>query len=251
VTETPADDCWTPRGAGVLVALATYNERDNLPTLVAEIHRRLPDALLLVVDDDSPDGTGRWCAAFAAEHPWFRCLHRPGKLGLGSAAWLAMQTAQDLDCGALVTLDADWSHPPDALPRLLAAAADADVAIGSRYCPGGSVHGWPLSRRLISAVVNECTRAVVGVGVRDASTAYRCYRVSALRKIDLRQLRASGYAYLEEILAALHAHGARIVEIPIAFSDRRAGASKAGAAEAWGKCRVLLGLALRRLFRLH
>src|SRR5690242_15185721 len=117
----------------ILVALATYNEIDNLPSLVAAIQVQLPEAHVLVVDDNSPDGTGRWCDEEAARSPWFSVFHRAGKLGLGSASWAAMQAAIDRQYDLLITLDADWSHPPDALPRLVAAGQKADVVIGSRY----------------------------------------------------------------------------------------------------------------------
>jgi dolichol-phosphate mannosyltransferase len=233
----------------ILIALATYNELGNLPTLVAAIRGELPTADVLVVDDNSPDGTGRWCDAFAADNPWFSVLHRAGKLGLGSATWAAMQHAIDRGYEVIVTLDADWSHPPDVLPALVAATREVDVAIGSRYCPGGSISGWPRSRRLISRAMNLATRVSLGVPVRDASGACRAYRVDALRKLDFDELTATGYAYLEEILWHLARRGARFAEVPIAFADRRSGASKVHAGEAFGKARVLARLAWQRLTR--
>ena len=231
----------------LLVAIATYNEIENLPTLVAAIREQLPDAEMLVVDDNSPDGTGRWCDEEAARSPWFSVIHRKGKLGLGSASWTAMQAAIERGDEWLITLDADWSHPPEALPRLVAAAADADVVIGSRYCPGGEIHGWPPSRRVVSKVMNAATRLTLGIPVRDASTACRLYRVAKLAELDFNDLHATGYAYLEEILWQLHRRGARFAEVPIAFTDRRAGASKVGVGEAVGKAKVLARLAGRRL----
>src|SRR5688500_10395441 len=155
-----------------LVAVATYNEIENLPSLVAAIRTELPDADILVVDDNSPDGTGRWCDEEAARSPWFSVIHRAGKLGLGSASWTAMQAAIDRGYEWLITLDADWSHPPEALPRLLAAAQtrQADVVIGSRYVPGGTIAGWPASRRVVSAIMNVATRVALGLPLRDAST---------------------------------------------------------------------------------
>jgi dolichol-phosphate mannosyltransferase len=233
----------------ILVALATYNELGNLPTLVAAIRAQLPTADVLVVDDNSPDGTGRWCDEFAAANPWFRVIHRAGKLGLGSATWAAMQHAIDNRYEVIVTLDADWSHPPEVLPSLVAGTRDVDVAIGSRYCPGGSISGWPLSRRVISRAMNFATRASLGIPVRDASGACRAYRVDALRKLDFAELTATGYAYLEEILWQLARRGARFAEVPIAFADRRSGASKVHAGEALGKARVLARLAWQRLMR--
>ena len=231
----------------LLVAIATYNEIENLPTLVAAIRERRPDADVLVVDDNSPDGTGRWCDEEAARSPWFSVIHRTGKLGLGSASWLAMQTAIERGYDWLITLDADWSHPPEALPRLVAASTDADVVIGSRYCPGGEIHGWPLGRRIVSKAMNAATRLALGTPVRDASTACRLYRVSTLAELDFSDLKATGYAYLEEILWQLHRRGARFAEVPIVFTDRRAGASKVGVGEAVGKANVLARLAMRRM----
>lgn len=233
----------------LLVALATYNEIENLPTLVAAIHAQLPEADVLVVDDNSPDGTGRWCDEEAVRSSWFSVIHRAGKLGLGSASWAAMRYAIEHNYDQLITLDADWSHPPEALPRLVAAAKDADVAIGSRYVPGGTIDGWPASRRLVSAVMNLATRLTLGLPVRDASTACRLYRVDLLKQLDFSQLTATGYAYLEEIAWQLHRRGARFAEVPIAFTDRRAGASKVSFAEARGKVAVLGRLAKQRLLR--
>ncbi len=231
----------------MLVALATYNEVENLPTLVPAIREQLPHADVLVVDDNSPDGTGQWCDAFAAGHPWFSVMHRAGKLGLGSATWAAMQRAIARGDEIVVTLDADWSHPPEVLPALVAATEHADVAIGSRYCPGGRIEGWTWTRRRVSAAMNLATRLALKLPVRDASGAFRAYRVDLLRKVDFSRLSATGYSYLEEILWELGQLGARFAEVPIAFADRRAGASKVHAGEAFGKAHVLARLGWRRL----
>jgi dolichol-phosphate mannosyltransferase len=233
--------------AVILVALPTYNEIDNLPTLVAEIRRYLPTANVLVVDDNSPDGTGRWCDEQACDKPWFFVIHRTGKLGLGSATWTAMQYAIERGYDVLVTLDADWSHPPAVLPMLVAAVGDADVAIGSRYCPGGRIEGWTWSRRAISRAMNRATRWTLGLPVCDSSGACRAYRVEALRTMDFSQLTATGYAYLEEILWHLARRGARFAEVPITFANRRSGVSKIHLGEAVGKGRVLARLAWRRI----
>lgn len=232
-----------------LIAIATYNERETLPSLVDALRTEMPAADVLVVDDNSPDGTGAWCDEQAAEHEWFSVVHRPEKAGLGSAAWEAMQWAIARGYAWLVTIDADWSHPPEALPRMLAAAdtEGVDVVIGSRYCPGGAVDGWPWSRRAISGVVNLATRATLGLPVRDASTAYRLYRVDTLRQLDFSVLQETGYAYLEELLWRLRETGATFAEVPIVFTDRRAGESKVTAGEAVGKLRMLLRLGWRRL----
>lgn len=233
--------------APILVALATYNEMENLPSLVEAIHAVLPAADVLVVDDNSPDGTGDWCREFSDEASWFRCLHRDGKLGLGTALAAAMQHAADHDYQLLITLDADWSHPPDRLPQLVAATESADVAIGSRYCPGGGIEGWPLRRRIASRMINLLARLLVGLPVSDCSGNCRAYRVGVLRRLDRQDIHAAGYAFLEEILWHLHRDGARFAEVPIVFTDRRAGQSKINLREMIGAARTLTGLAWRRL----
>jgi dolichol-phosphate mannosyltransferase len=238
-----------PNSQSTLVVLATYNEIENLPSLVAAIRVQLPNSDVLVVDDNSPDGTGRWCDEESARSPWFSVIHRPGKLGLGSASWTAMQAAIDRGYELLITLDADWSHPPEALPRLVAASANADVVVGSRYVTGGTIEGWPTSRRAISAVMNLATRLALGLPIRDASGACRLYRVAMLKQLDFAQLTATGYAYLEEIAWQLHCRGARFAEVAIAFTDRRAGASKVSAREAFGKAKLLGRLFMRRLIK--
>jgi dolichol-phosphate mannosyltransferase len=231
------------------VALATYNEIENLPSLVEAVHRELPDAHLLVVDDNSPDGTGRWCEAFAVGAPWFACLHRPEKLGLGSALVAAMQRAVAGDYRLLITLDADWSHPPDCLAQLASAAENAEVALGSRYCRGGRIEGWPRWRRLASRANNWLSCHLAGIPARDSSGNLRAYDVGLLRQLDWSRLQTSGYSFLEEILWQLQRQGARFAEVPIVFSNRRAGASKVDFSEVLGKLGTLGRLTWRRLAR--
>ncbi len=232
--------------ARTLIALATYNEIENLPGLIDEILRVIPDADVLVVDDNSPDGTGRWCDQRAALEPRLRCLHRAGKQGLGSATLTAARVALDEDYGVFVTLDADWSHNPRYLPELVRATERADVAIGSRYCEGGDIEGWPWYRRVLSRGVNGLSRILLRLPFRDTSGAFRAYRVDKLRQIDLSQIQANGYAYLEEILWHLHRAGATIVEVPITFHERRAGRSKIDLSQAVSKLLMLARLATRR-----
>jgi dolichol-phosphate mannosyltransferase len=252
------------RSAGrTLVVIATYNELENLPRLVEEIHRLCPEVDILVIDDNSPDGTGRWCERRAAEDARLRCLHRPGKLGLGSALAAGMRHAIENQYEYVVTLDADFSHPPRFVPELLArmqrpswgdgdlATRDTppDVVIGSRYVPGGAVEGWPLRRRLMSRVVNTYARWLLGLPVRDCSGGFRCYRVETLRRIDLDRLVGQGYGFLEEILWRLRRAGARLTETPIVFVDRRAGRSKISLAEAVSAVWLIFRLWLRGLLR--
>ena len=227
-----------------LVALATYNEVENLPGLVGEIRRVLPEADILVVDDNSPDGTGRWCDSHAANEPRLRCLHRPGKLGLGSATLEAARYAIDHGYDVFITMDADWSHDPRHLPELIRALEHADVAIGSRYVTGGAIEGWPRHRRIVSRAMNRVTRIALRLPVRDASGAFRAYRVEKLRQIDLGKIHASGYAYLEEILWHFDRADASFSETPITFHERRAGSSKINVGEAAAKIAMLLRLAV-------
>jgi dolichol-phosphate mannosyltransferase len=229
-----------------LVALATYNEIENLPALVDEIFRVLPGAEILVVDDNSPDGTGRWCDERAKSEPRLRCLHRAEKLGLGSATLLAARYSIENDYEVFVTLDADWSHDPRYAPDLVNAIRNADVAIGSRYCAGGGIEGWPLHRRLLSRWVNGLSRILLRLPAGDTSGAFRAYRVAMLRQIPIDDIQSNGYSYLEEILWHLHRAGATFVEVPITFHQRRAGESKITLSEAGAKMATLLRLAFRR-----
>ena len=175
-----------------LVVVATYNEIENLPPLVDEIFRYLPAADLLVVDDNSPDGTGRWCDDRAAEDPRLHCLHRAGKLGLGTAVIAAMKYALANGYGYVLTMDADFSHPPKCLPAMIAGmnpenGSSVDVMIGSRYIPGGGVEGWPLKRHFMSRGVNFYARWFLGLKPKDCSGNYRCYRTEILAKLDFDQ----------------------------------------------------------------
>jgi len=229
-----------------LVALATYNEIENLPGLVDAIHQSLPDAEIIVIDDNSPDGTGRWCEERSISDSRLHCLHRPGKQGLGSATLAGARWALEHDYDLFVTMDADWSHDPMHLQELVRATESADVAIGSRYCSGGAIEGWPLSRRVMSRVMNRLSRTVLRLPVCDSSGAFRAYRASALRGIDLTKIQAAGYSYLEEILWNLSRAGASFAEVPITFHERRAGRSKINIGEAWSKLTTLARLAISR-----
>lgn len=226
-------------GRRLLVAVATYNERENLPSLIEAIRDRLPRADVLVIDDNSPDGTGDWCNRRAAEDDRFSVLHRPAKQGLGSAAITALRHAVAHGYTAVATMDADWSHDPADLPRLVRRLDGADVVIGSRYCPGGRIEGWPVGRRAVSAAMNAVTRMLLRLPARDTSGAFRVYRTGALRRVDLAGVGAAGYAYLEELLWRLHRSGVTLAETPITFRERRAGRSKVSLAELRGKLTML------------
>lgn len=230
----------------ILVALATYNEIENVPALVDAIFQALPTADILVIDDNSPDGTGRWCDERATSEPRLACLHRPSKQGLGSATIAGMRWALDKSYDVFVTMDADWSHDPRHLPDLVHAVETADVAIGSRYCDGGRIDGWPLHRRVMSRTINRLSRLLLRLPICDASGAFRAYRVAALRQIELSNVQAAGYSYLEEILWYLHRTGATYREVPITFRERRAGKSKVSLHEAVAKISTLIRLAKAR-----
>jgi dolichol-phosphate mannosyltransferase len=243
--KNPQSEIRNPKFVRTLVALATYNEIENLPSLVDEILRVLPHSDLLVVDDNSPDGTGEWCDQRALVEPRLQCIHRAGKLGLGTAMIAAARFAMDRGYEIFVTLDADWSHDPRHLTSLVAALEKADLAVGSRYCPGGTIEGWPVLRRVLSKGVNSLTHIFLRLPVRDASGNFRAYRLAKLREVRLEEIRATGYAFPEELLWNLRRAGATFAEVPITFRDRRAGASKVSFREALGKLNTIRRLALR------
>ncbi len=216
--------------ARVLVALCTFNERENLPTMLEQIHAALPTADILVVDDDSPDGTGEWATAEAAQSPHLRVLVRKHARGLGGALRAAIEWAVGEQYDWLLNLDADHSHDPAVLPVLLATARDArpprDCVVGTRYGQGGTIDGWTWRRRLMSRLVNRFATGILRLPVSDCSGSLRCYRVAALAELDLASLRSNGYAIFEELLVRLRRRNARFDEVPITFHERRAGSSK-------------------------
>jgi dolichol-phosphate mannosyltransferase len=234
-----------------LIALATYNECDTLPDLLAAVHRHAPGADVLVIDDHSPDGTGELADALARQHPWLRVTHRPGKLGLGTALLAAMRQAMREGYDLLVTMDADGSHSPAYLPRLLGGMARHDVMIGSRYVPGGASINWPAGRRWASWAVNGLVRVLMRLPARDCSGGFRCYRVAALRQARLDRMLSCGYSFEEEVLyRCRQAAGCRVGEIPIVFENRRAGVSKVSRPEALRSLAVLLYLGVQVFFGL-
>jgi dolichol-phosphate mannosyltransferase len=232
----------------VLVALATYNERDNLRPLVREIRQTLPAADVLILDDNSPDGTGALADELAAVDPRLHVIHRPGKLGLGTATVAIMRYAIGHAYDYLINMDADFSHHPRYLPRLLAGMQRHDVMIGSRYIEGGGAENWPLPRRLISRAVNAVVRLLMRLPAHDTSGAFRCYRVAKLRQADLEHLLSRGYSFQQEVLYRCRKAGCRIGETPIVFANRRAGASKVNPREAARSMAVILLVGVRALF---
>lgn len=229
----------------ILVSLATFNERDNLAGLIGAIREKVPDAHILVVDDNSPDGTGKLADELATSDPRLHVMHRAGKLGLGTAILAAMRFAIENGFDYHVNMDADFSHPPRFLPALLAGMDRYDVMIGSRYCPGGGTENWPFVRRFISRSVNAVVRVLFWMPVKDASGAYRCYRVSLLKKAGLDRVRSRGYSFQQEVLFRCYKAGARLGETPILFENRRAGASKVNGKESVRSLSMIFYLGLR------
>lgn len=210
----------------MLVTLCTYNEIENLTAMMAEIHLHAPQADILVVDDNSPDGTGKLADSAAAADPRVRVLHRTGKQGLGTAIIAGMRYAIEHGYTYVLNLDADFSHHPRHIPALLKAMEQADVAIGSRYVPGGKVEGWGIRRHFMSRGINLYARTLLALRTVDNSGSYRCYRVSKLKELNFDLVKARGYAFQEEILYRCRRVGCRFVETPITFADRRLGTSK-------------------------
>jgi dolichol-phosphate mannosyltransferase len=232
----------------ILVSLATYNEHGNLKPLIAEILQQLPAAHVLVIDDNSPDGTGKLADDLADADPRIHVLHRPGKLGLGTATLAAMRYAMDHEYDYLQNMDADFSHQPRYLPALIAGMNRHDVMIGSRYVKGGGSENWPVTRQLISRCVNAMVRFLMRVPVRDASGAFRCYRVAKLRQTRLDRVISRGYSFQQEVLYRCRQAGCRIGEVPIIFANRRAGASKVNTREAVRSVLTLLYLGIGSFF---
>jgi dolichol-phosphate mannosyltransferase len=210
----------------VLVVTPTYNERDNLPDLVRAILTH-PETRVMVVDDQSPDGTGALADALATEYPGrVMVVHRTGKRGLGRSYVEGLQIAIKDGADLICQMDADWSHDPKYLPEMVRAAADHDVVIGSRYLRGVSVVNWPLRRIVLSAFANRYIRAITGLKAQDCTSGYRCWRREMLASLPLDRVVSDGYAFLVEMLYEAHRRGARIGEVPIIFVERRLGVSK-------------------------
>jgi dolichol-phosphate mannosyltransferase len=233
----------------ILVALATYNERGNLPALVQEIADTLPGVDILVVDDNSPDGTGAWVVQEQQTNPRLKLISRSGKLGLGTAVLAAMKYAVENRYDYLVNMDADGSHRPQHLPALLQKVAEGyDVVIGSRYIDGGQVENWTWRRRWASWCINQYARWMLGLKTHDNSGSFRCYRIELLRKLDTGTIISSGYSFFEEMLYRLAKLNATFAEVPITFVDRRSGNSKINEFEAFNALWVILRIRLKHAF---
>ncbi len=263
----------------VLFILATYNEIENLPPLVDAILTTVPNADVLIVDDNSPDGTGDWAQNASKNDLRIKTIIRRNERGLGSAVVAGLRFAVENGYRRVVNLDADFSHPVEVAPRLLArlegqslnetssqsnsqplvgssviahstqSLEPVDVVIGSRYVPGGATPDWPLRRRVMSRCVNAFARLTLGLRTKDNSGSYRCYRVETLQKVDFDAIVSQGYSFFEELLYRLRLVDARFAEVPIIFIDRRFGVSKINRKEALRAVAIMTRLGVARLFK--
>ena len=220
-TESRGQPAWR-----VAVIMPTYNERANLESTAGRVRRAVPDADVLVVDDNSPDGTGEIADKLAAEDSHIHVLHRGEKAGLGAAYIAGFRWALGEDYDVLVEMDADGSHLPEELPVLLAALAEADLVLGSRWVAGGTVRNWPKSRELLSRGGNTYARIMLGIRLMDATGGYRAYRAQTLRAIALDEVQSQGYCFQIDLAVRALRAGLRVVEVPITFVERVHGTSK-------------------------
>jgi dolichol-phosphate mannosyltransferase len=214
----------------VVVCLPTYNERDNLGPMVRAlddvVRRHELDARVLVIDDSSPDGTGELADRLTGEFRFLSVLHRPKKEGLGPAYLAGFVWALATDADRIVEMDCDFSHDPEDLPRLLAATENADLALGSRYVEGGGTRNWGVARRAVSRFGSLYARILLGVGIRDLTGGFKCFRRSVLEAMGLERISTKGYAFQIETTYRALKVGSRVVEVPIVFSEREVGTSK-------------------------
>jgi dolichol-phosphate mannosyltransferase len=227
-----------------LVIVPTYNEIENIAQLVCEILAQPAPLHILIVDDNSPDGTGAAADALAEADPRVRVAHRPAKLGLGTAYVCGFARALADGYGYAITMDADFSHNPRYLPGLLALAQAHDIAIGSRYVRGGGARGCTWPRVLLSRGANAIARGALGLRTRDCTAGFRCYRADVLRAIDPQSILSSGYSFLVEMVTRCERQGYRIAELPIVFDNRQRGASKISKAEIYRSVFTIVRLRL-------
>jgi glycosyltransferase involved in cell wall biosynthesis len=228
------------------VIIPTFNESDNIANLVAEILALPVDAHVIVVDDNSPDGTGELLDTMAGRESRIHPVHRPSKLGLGTAHIAGMRHAFALGLEPLVTMDADFSHHPRYIPGLLKGLDDRDVMIGSRYVPGGGTRFFSVQRQILSNGANAFARFMLGLKAHDCTAGFRAYRRTVLESLDLDRIFSNGYSFLIELLFLCQRNGWQIGEIPIIYEDRRAGKSKISKAEIYKATYTVLRLFWRR-----
>lgn len=209
-----------------LVIIPTFNEYENLPLIISGIQEQLPAVDILVADDNSPDGTGKLAAQIASANPNVHALHRQAKQGLGAAYLAGFDWAKNQNYDVVVEMDADGSHRPVDLVKVLTALNDADVVLGSRWIKGGKVVNWPIQREILSRGGNIYTRLMLGIALRDATGGFRAYRMSALNKIDLRAVQSQGYCFQVDMAWRAVKAGLKVIEVPITFIEREIGESK-------------------------
>ncbi|MEZ6060134.1 MAG: polyprenol monophosphomannose synthase [Planctomycetaceae bacterium] len=231
----------------LLITVCTYNELDNIRLLIPQLREVAPQADVLILDDNSPDGTGQAADEFAAQDDHVRVIHRPFKLGIGAATLAGFRYGIQHDYELLLNLDADFSHHPRHIPALLDCVKTCDVSIGSRYVPGGGISGWSWTRHVMSRGVNVYSRLLLGLKTRDCSGSFRCYRVAKLAEIDWDQTLAMGYAFEEEVLYRCRQVGCTFQETPIHFEDRRLGRTKISGREVMIAIWMILRLGIQRL----
>ncbi|MEV0399583.1 polyprenol monophosphomannose synthase [Actinoallomurus sp. NPDC050550] len=210
----------------VLVIIPTYNERENIESIVGRVRAAVSEADILIADDNSPDGTGKIADGLAADDERVHVLHRAGKEGLGAAYIAGFHWGIEHGFDVLVEIDADGSHQPEELPRLLSALGDADLVIGSRWIRGGTVENWPINREIISRGANLYARIMLGLPVRDSTGGFRAYRATTLQKIDIDGVSSQGYCFQVDLTLRTVRGGLRVTEVPIRFVERTHGASK-------------------------
>lgn len=236
-----------PSPVRTALVLPTYNERDNLPALVAAIQALPCPIRIIIVDDGSPDGTGQIADQLAAGSDAIHVIHRSGKLGLGTAYVAGFHRALEDGADLVLTMDADFSHDPRHLPAMLELSRQCDLVIGSRYVPGGGVRLWGAERILLSRTANLLAHRVLGLRARDCTSGFRCYRRQVLERVRPESIRADGYSYLIEMLFQCQQAGFTVGEVPILFVDRRAGRSKISKSEIFKAGLTVLRLSVRRL----
>jgi dolichol-phosphate mannosyltransferase len=215
-----------PEPGRAVVIIPTYNERENIDSIVSRVRDAVPRADLLIVDDNSPDGTGDLADKLASGDSAIHVLHRSGKAGLGAAYIAGFRWALDRGYGVMVEMDADGSHQPEELPRLLDALDSADLVLGSRWVPGGTVHNWPRAREIISRGGSLYSRVLLRLPLRDLTGGFRAFRAGTLRRIDLDSVQSQGYCFQIDLARRAAQAGLTVVEVPITFVERTRGASK-------------------------
>jgi dolichol-phosphate mannosyltransferase len=233
----------------IMVIVPTYNERNNIEPLVNNIFNVLPDTNILVVDDNSPDGTGELADGISRKDPRVRVLHRPSKMGLGKAYIAGFKYALSQSAEYIFEMDADFSHDPAALPAFMEKIKEYDVVIGSRYIKGISVVNWPLRRLILSLLANLYVRLILHLPVKDATAGFKCFRRKVLEAIDLDKINSNGYAFQIEMNYMAKRTGFTIAEIPIIFNDRHVGSSKMSRYIVWEALFIVWRLRWGSLFK--